>query len=721
LETLTVVWTALKVVIGISFVIFWHELGHFLAAKWNGVYVKTFSVGFPPRLIRLFKYKETEYVLGSIPLGGYVHMLGEDETQANESVAAIPERAEAQPKESTETATNADDAVKTSQSGSGASDRAEAEAVADGGEEPIALANHPGAFFNKSVWARMVIMSAGVVMNVILGFGCFLVVFLTGGRLQAPARIGAVQAGGPAYEAGLRPGDRILVVNGRPEPTFEVFVNAVLFSGPDEVVELTVEREGAPEPIQVQVEPHLDPTRDVPSIGVSSSSSLRLADELPYLPPNGAADRSAEAVDLQGGDRIVAVGPVEGEPIPVEDAQDLKRELASLSGEPVRLVVSRAPEPRGETSGSESRVSVVLPPVRFVDFGFRLKPGPIVATRPDSPAEAAGLEAGDVILSVDGDANYDPLRLPYLAWNAAREDRALKLEVQRGDAKSGSESETQADAVETIEIKPVEGSPWLMPLSDVSPLAVDPLGFAFEVPPMIAGVEPGSPADEAGLQAGKRIEAVHYEVPALGERPARQSDLRLGDEVSWVTVFDIIQQIPIDRVELTIEGREERVALRPRPVADWPFPSRGLTLMPETYPMEPLPFGESLRRAGTETVSAIGSIYTLIQRLFQGRVSSRGVAGPIRIAGMAYRLAGDNWATFLWFIGFISINLAVVNFLPLPPLDGGRMVFLIGEAVRGRPLPESWQAIPTYIGLMLLLGLMAFVLIQDTWLSFFER
>ena len=81
METLIFVWTIVKAVLGISFVIFWHELGHFLLAKWNGVYVKTFSIGFPPRLLRLFRYKETDYVVGSIPLGGYVHMLGEDEGQ----------------------------------------------------------------------------------------------------------------------------------------------------------------------------------------------------------------------------------------------------------------------------------------------------------------------------------------------------------------------------------------------------------------------------------------------------------------------------------------------------------------------------------------------------------------------------------------------------------------------------------------------------------------
>ena len=167
--TLITVWTIIKAVLGISFVIFWHELGHFLLAKWNGVYVKTFSIGFPPRLVRLFKHRETEYVLGSVPLGGYVHMLGEDEGQ-------------------TEPAPGSEKAVTD----------AEGQPRAD--VEP-SLANHPGAFFNKSAWARMAIISAGVVMNIILGVICFTVVYMAGGRLEAPAILGGVAAGGPAYRA----------------------------------------------------------------------------------------------------------------------------------------------------------------------------------------------------------------------------------------------------------------------------------------------------------------------------------------------------------------------------------------------------------------------------------------------------------------------------------------------------------------------------------------
>ena len=80
---------------------------------------------------------------------------------------------------------------------------------------------------------------------------------------------------------------------------------------------------------------------------------------------------------------------------------------------------------------------------------------------------------------------------------------------------------------------------------------------------------------------------------------------------------------------------------------------------------------------------------------------------------MAYSAAGSGFTDLIYFLGILSINLAVLNFLPIPPLDGGQMVFLIAEKVRGRPLPESALIAGTYLGLFLVLCLMVFVTYQD--------
>jgi regulator of sigma E protease len=112
----------LKVVLGLGFIIFIHELGHFLAAKWCDVHVKTFSIGFGPAVpFCSYKWGETTYMVGVIPLGGYVSMVGE---------------------------------------GTG-------ETTPDG--DPDDDDNDPRSFKNKSVGSRMVIISAGVIMNVVSG------------------------------------------------------------------------------------------------------------------------------------------------------------------------------------------------------------------------------------------------------------------------------------------------------------------------------------------------------------------------------------------------------------------------------------------------------------------------------------------------------------------------------------------------------------------------
>ncbi len=139
--------TIAKVALGLGFVIFIHELGHFLLAKWNGVKVEKFSIGFGPTLFG-FRRGETEYVLAALPLGGFVKMLGE------------------------------------------------------GPDEQEAKSTDPRAYPNKSVGARMAIISAGVIMNVFLALGCFVYLY-TKERVEIPAVLGAVSAGSLAYEAGL--------------------------------------------------------------------------------------------------------------------------------------------------------------------------------------------------------------------------------------------------------------------------------------------------------------------------------------------------------------------------------------------------------------------------------------------------------------------------------------------------------------------------------------
>lgn len=672
METVTLVWTIAKVVLGISFVIFWHELGHFLLAKWNGVQVKTFSIGFPPTLARLFRYKETDYVIGWIPLGGYVRMLGDEEGEAKDP------------------------------------------------NNPAA--NDPGAYHNKSVWARMGIISAGVVLNVVLGLACYILAFKLGGLPETPPLVGNVAAGGPAYVAGMLPGDEIESIDGRKNVMFSDLTQVVAHSVDDQVVEFVVRRPGVDGPVRLPIEPVRDPVLEVPTIRVRSARTLKLLKDLPYLAPPGLEGKPSES--FEGGDEIVRVGPEGGELVEVLSPLELDRVLARYRSEPLRFVVARAEGSESEPGAESSRTpavpeerTITVPANRFVDLGFAPTLGKVVAIRKGSPAEQAGFRIGDRLVSVGGEPVTDPMRLPSLLYDQA--GRTVSIEVRRplpGD---------QEEPV-ILTVTPEGGLPWNETSWNDEPLNLDAIGLAVEVRPIVGWIRPGSEAEQEGLKPGDVIEAMTISRPAEAGESGGESKgqpetltLELGPQFSYPAVFDQIQQIPRNDVLVRIKGRKEPLKLRPEPVDGWYDPRRGFIFDSLTRPMPPLNLAQSIERGTESTVTSIGSMYRLLQSLTQRRVGTRNIAGPVRIASYAFQIAGRSLAEFIQFIGMLSLNLAVVNFLPIPPLDGGKMVFLIGEAVRGRPVPESWQVAFSNAGVLLVLGLMAFVLFQDVWLSFF--
>ena len=218
METLNSVLNMVKVAVGLGFVIFIHELGHFLLAKWNGVKVEKFSIGFGPTLFG-FRRGETEYVLAAIPLGGFVKMLGE------------------------------------------------------GVEGEETKSTDPRAFPNKSVGARMAILSAGVVMNVILGMACFVYAYGQGMEEQ-PAIVGSVLAGSPAYEAGIRAGDEIVAIDGKRDVSFLQMKLKVGLSTAGQSIRFDLKRPGREGPVSLAIEPRRDGSAEMPSIGVTASESL---------------------------------------------------------------------------------------------------------------------------------------------------------------------------------------------------------------------------------------------------------------------------------------------------------------------------------------------------------------------------------------------------------------------------------------------------------------
>jgi regulator of sigma E protease len=424
---------------------------------------------------------------------------------------------------------------------------------------------------------------------------------------------------------------------------------------------------------------------------------------------------------LKPDDALVAVGPEGTTPEKVADAEQLRYLLNRWTREELRFVFERrtgAGEAAAKTRTPEQTetIELTLPANRFVDFGFRLAMDPIASIQGGSPAERAGFRKGDRIIAVGEDDEFDPMRLPSLVAAAAAAGQEMTFEVERREA-----GETQPRTV-TLTVTPDNVPIWTEPIRANEPLEVPGLGLAYHVLPHIEAVAPGSPAEKAGLKRGDTINALAFAPPkttvpkgaAKGKSAMAIPPLEFNDEgPHWAHAFYLIQSQPRQALELTVNHGTKPIVITPEPVEDWFNPLRGLQFQALMRRLPPQPVAVALKRGFDDTVDNILSIYATLRSLAQGRVSPKAMAGPLTIPQIAYASAASGWTYLIHFLGILSINLAVLNFLPIPPLDGGQMAFLIAEKVRGRPLPESALVVGSWMGLLLVVALMVFVLYQD--------
>ena len=424
-------------------------------------------------------------------------------------------------------------------------------------------------------------------------------------------------------------------------------------------------------------------------------------------------------------DTLAAAGPVDAPPIPMATAQDYLRLLAAHPDRPIKHVIERRSADAGEDGPVKEKLELTLPPPQFVDFGLRMTIEPISAIQAGSPAEAAGFRVGDRIVKVkvekEGESesgDFDPMRLPILCREHAGE--ALTFEVER-TAADGSPK------VETITATPDDSPPWdWTPLADV--VDVPGLGLCYPVSTKVAAVRPDSPAARAGLKPGDVVNAMILK-PAKSARESgkkssggdSEATLNFDDGSSkWVQAFGTLQVKKYD-VALVVNKASKPTPIEPEVDPTWHYPDRGLRFLGLRTKMPPQPIASALRLGYEDTVENILTFYAMIRSLAVGRLGMGNLGGVITISQVAFGAARTGLTYLVFFLGILSINLAVINFLPIPPLDGGQMVFLAAEKVRGRPLPDSAVIAGTYLGLFLVLGLMIFVTFQDIFRTFSER
>ncbi|QGJ71835.1 PDZ domain-containing protein [Planctomycetales bacterium 10988] len=685
-DWLMTIWGYVQIAIGLGFVIFVHELGHFAVAKWCGVRCDKFYLGFDIFNLKLFSFRwgETEYGIGALPLGGYVMMLGQNDNPFEET-KEIREAQEAQ--ERAEEAREAGNLEEV--------------------EEEAAKVPPSNSYASKTVFQRMAIISAGVIMNVIFAFLMIMVAFNLG-VYQQKSNVYLPSSGSPAWQANIGPGDDIIKIGDKNKPTFSDLQRTVVLEDYTDGIPVTVRKQGTGVEESFRLNTQTS-DEGMPIIGIIPGRTNQLAERQPTLPDSVAA--KAEPA-FKGNDRIVAIDGA-----PVNSAAEILIAFAKKSNERVLAKVER------EGKSDEIEISVAPNPMKMLGFPMQL--GTIEAIQKDSPASRAGLETGDLILSINDEPVGDPFGLPQRMYEIAQsENPEITLSVQR-DGKPLEEPIRL-----TTEPKP----PWISWLyQEKAPLDIPALGLACRV---LSRVD--SNWDQAALEkefgknaiseilkhqeklAGQVISSVEFITSSESEEewPSGVSTYySLGEDgVDWVYLTMFFQIIPEDTLVRLQVKQGDTITLPLLASKEVGDPQRGFSFQPDVTLKVAENLSETVSLSWRASVDTLVSTLRFLQKIVLGAIPfEKSVAGPLTIFSMGSASASTGPGQLLFFLAILSINLAVVNFLPIPVLDGGHMVFLTWELIRGKPANSVVAVMLQFIGVAFIVVLMVTVIVLEVF------
>lgn len=555
----------------------------------------------------------------------------------------------------------------------------------------VRIARDPRSYTSKTVLQRMAIISAGVFNNMVSAVVFFIIAFLMGVSYE-PAIVGGIQSGSPAWQEGMRTGDVITQVENRIDEKQWFYHLKIAVALSDKPVDLAGTRDG--KPVAFHVTPRMG--EYFPEIGVAPSQSMRLG-----TPPTPEGAPAAKA-GLEPKDLILKVDGKE-----VENFKELQLAFARTRSKAVKVTVERA----GGKGEAPKLVDLTLPAIHFKSVGLRMDIGKIAAIQKNSPAYGK-LNVGDKmthVITPDGEhaigADLDPLRLPdfFAKYHGKEIKIRFTREPQKGEA-----------TTEEVTLTPDDRPGWLeRPGGEDSPLSVPAIGVAFKVLHTVLKVDPKSPAAAITppIKAGAIVETVEFISP---DSKAKPDPIAFAEEKrNWAAVFNLMQDSSDFTVKIKFKDRADAVELKPAEVADWYLPIRGIQMEVLQKIHKASSVGEAISLGFWHTRDRIAEMYYMIRALVSGRVSKRALGGPITIFKTAAHFADKGVADLILFLGILSVSLAVMNFMPVPVLDGGHFMFLLWEGIRGRPASNRVMETATWIGLAMILSLMMWVMFLD--------
>ncbi len=693
-------WPLIQFLIGLGVVVFVHELGHYLCARWAGIKVERFALGFGPRVVG-FKKGETDYCLCAIPIGGYVKMLGQEDFKPLDE----------------------DDTID------------------------------PHSFHAASVGKRLVVISAGVVMNIILSAVLFIIICMIGMKFNAPVVGGTAEnspasktkidwsvqpdATAPKESIGLKPGDRFLTIDGKKVSRFsDIGITASLASKNEEFdVTLARDVDGRTWIGKTSLIAKYNKQLGIPQFGISPAQTLVVA--------NPEEELITDSL-FRPGDRVVAINErkiehpwqipaiekdLDGKPCKVtvqrgqqkltfEQQPDVlnrsdvyyKTDGTRIEG---RMVVDRQGPKEKDIELTDSNGETVS--IKKYQVAFRTDGGAIlVFSRSEiagggnwnlldvlgmtprleimaivkgslfssSPAEAADLRPGDIILSYAD--------RPSPTWRKFKE-----ISQQVGQQKTRL-IVLRDGKVLTKEIRPSKQRGEMK------------IGTALTVDlahPVIADVRKGSPAANAGVERDAEILAVNNEKIH-----------------SWIDLLEALKKLRGEKISLTCRvGSTEKTyelgkltpeVFRPEDYK-WslmnqvPFKPLMMTIV-HRNPIRAIAWGAK------ETARMALSTYQSLAAIFRGSVDAKKqLSGPLGIGRLGIMSARRGLLKLVYLMAFLSTALAVFNFLPIPVLDGGHAMFIVIEKIRGKPLPLKLVNALQMIFLVLILGVFILITFND--------